>query len=178
MGKKFNDFVSSMNGEAQKKEGFNATERIETYKKVTAELYHQVDEWLREGIKAGNIKTGTAPITITEEKLGSYVIDSKWIEIGPARLELRPIGTMMIGTNARIDLIYHSSDVMIVRVGEHIEGAFDQISVRVVGDAVPKKKPAGKPVWKYVSRHNRVSYTALNEDSFQGLIMTLINENR
>ena len=179
MGKKFTDFVNSMNEQAkEKKKEFNPQERIDFFKNLVKSLYDEIDEWLDEGLKQETIKTGLEPIQINEELLGPYTIDSKWILIGNAKLMLLPVGTVMIGTNARIDLIYKSQSVMIVRTKESVEGPGNLISIHIEGEPVRRQAPTGKTVWKYVRDRKRLSYVTLNKDSFEDLIMDLVNETR
>lgn len=177
MGKKFNDFVNKMNERAkEKKTEFDPAARIKSFKDLVSSLYADIDNWLEEGLQAETIKTGIDPITITEELLGAYQTFEKWIQIGNARITFHPVGTIMIGTDARIDMKYRSREVMIVRTGENIEGPGNLISVQIVGEPARRQTPAGKPVWKYVKDRQRLSYVTLNKDSFENLLMDLVNE--
>lgn len=177
MGKKFTDFVNSMNEQAkEEKKEFNPQERIDSFVTLVNSLYSNIDEWLNEGLQNGSITTGVAPITVREELLGSYVVDTKWIQIGKARILLEPIGTVMIGTNARIDMRYKSQSVMIVRTGENVEGPGNLISIRIAGEPERRQASAGRAVWKYVRDKRRLSYVTLTKDSFEDLIMDMVNE--
>lgn len=176
MGKKFDDFVNKMDESAKKsKNGFDPMARIERFQKLVKALYDEIDGWIRESLDAGKIQTGDVPVSITEELLGSYSIQEKWIQIGNAKIIFRPIGTILIGTDARIDMIYRSKTVMIVRTGENVDGPGNLISIRVNGEPVKKNKPVGKSVWKYVSANYRLSYVTLNKENFENLIMDVIN---
>ena len=179
MGKKFTDFVNNMNEQAkEKKSEFDPQKRIDTFVNLVNSLYSSIDEWLSEGIGNGSITTDVETVTITEERLGSYRVAMKWFQIGKARFILEPIGTIMIGTNARIDMRYKSQSVMIVRTGENVEGPGNLISIHVQGEPVRRPAPAGKAVWKYVKDRHRLSYVTLNKESFENLIMDLVNEAR
>ena len=179
MGKKFTDFINKMDEEAKKdKNGFNPAERIDSYRNIVNSLYADIDAWLREGIEAGKIQTGTVPITITEELLGPYAIDEKWIQIGNARILFHPVGTILVGTNARVDMTYGTKDVMIVRTGENVVGPGDLIEIQVNGEAPKKRKTPGKSVWKYVRDENRRSYVTLDKKHLEDLIIEVVNGNR
>ena len=178
MGKKFTDFINKMEEEAKKdKNGFNPAERIESYRKLVNSLYNDIDGGLREEIESGKIQTGTVPITITEEQLGPYAIDEKWIQIGNARIQFHPVGTILVGTNARVDMTYGTKDVMIVRTGENVVGPGDLIDIEVKGDAPKRRRATGKSVWKYVKDENRRSYVKLDKEHFQDLIIEVVNGN-
>lgn len=178
MGKKFTDFVNKMDEEAKKdKNGFNPAERIESYRSLVNSLYTKIDSWLNEGLEAGKIQTGVVPITITEERLGPYSIDEKWIQIGNARIQFHPVGTILIGTNARVDMTYGTKDVMIVRTGENVVGPGDLIEIKENGESPKKKRSPGKSVWKYVKEGHRLSYVTLDKDRFEDLIIEVVDGN-
>lgn len=176
MGKKFTDFINKMDEEAKKnKAGFNPSERIKAYQDLVNSLYADIDSWLREEMESGKILTGVVPITITEERLGTYAVDEKWIQIGNARIQLQPVGTLLVGTNARVDMTYDSKDVMIIRTGENVESPYDLISVEINGEPSKKRKQGGKSVWKYVKANQRLSYVTLDKERFEDLIMDIVD---
>ena len=178
MGKKFTDFINKMEEEAKKdKNGFNPTERIESYRNLVNSLYADIDAWLREELESGKIMTGIVPITITEEQLGSYAVDEKWIQIGNARIQFHPIGTILIGTDARVDMVYRSKDVMIIRTGENVESPYGDYNSVENDKATKKRRFAGQSVWKYVKGGHRLSYVTLDKDRFEDLIIDVIDGN-
>jgi hypothetical protein len=155
----FENFVISMNEKAKEsnESGFNVPERIELFNKNIQSLYNTIDnDWLKKDLDGGFIKTGLEKISIKEQPLGIYNVNSKWIQIGSKRLTLEPIGTVLIGTDARIDLIYKYKEVMLVLLGGEI-----------------KKK---KPEWKYIIESGKIKYEPLTKSSFQKLIMDLVYE--
>lgn len=174
----FQKFIKEQNERSNaKKNEFDPQKRIEQFHGWVADLYHLVDaEWLNEELANGSVTSGTTPITVTEENLGAYQIDAKWIQIGEHRLMMRPVGTIIIGTKARVDLIYKSINRMFVLVGENVEGARDMISVRIEGEPVQKRKEPGKAVWKIVNPKGRYNYLKANKSNFEKVIMEVINE--
>lgn len=179
MGKKFTDFINKMDEEAKNnKKEFNPAKRIESYQKLVNSLYADIDSWLSEGLEAGKIQTGTVPITITEEQLGSYAVNAKWIQIGNARIQFHPVGTILIGTTARVDMIYGDKDVMIVWIGENIDYPGNLIHIEVNGEFSKKRKSPGKSVWKYVKDSPKLSYVKLDKDHFEDLIIDVVDGNR
>lgn len=179
MAKKFTLFVDSLNKQSKGgKQDFNPQDRIARFVALVNSLYSNIDEWLHDYLVDGTITTGIVPTTISEEVLGPYKVDEKWIQIGRARILFEPIGTIMIGTIARIDMVYKAKRVMIVRTGENIVGPGNLISIEIDGEPPRKPIPAGKAVWKYVKDKHRISYVTLNKESFEDLIMDTINEAR
>lgn len=174
---KFEDFLKKENERVKGTGSFNAIERIEKFKSVVNDLYSKIEnEWIKQYIESGAIRISDSNISIHEERLGTYQMISKSIEFGGKRITLRPIGTIMIGTDARVDIVYRAKEVMIVRVGENVEGF--SISITENGKPVGKRLPTSKPVWKYVNKRNRTSYITLNAETFQNLLMALTDETR
>ncbi|MBQ4406625.1 MAG: hypothetical protein II852_06415 [Bacteroidales bacterium] len=155
----FDDFVISMNRTSKNTDadGINVPQRIEMFDRNIRSLYQLIDnDWLKKGLESGFIKTGEERISINERLLGIYDVNAKWIQIGAKRLTLEPIGTVLVGIDARIDLIYKYKEIMLVLLAG--EG---------------KKK---KPEWKYVVANGKVAYEPLTKDSFQKLIMDVVYE--
>lgn len=176
---KFDEFLAEQNRQKQDNGIFDVSKRIDQFQHHVEELYSLIDnEWLQPYIENGQIPTGKVTISITEERLGTYPIEAKWIDLGAKRVSLTPIGTMLIGTNARIDISYQSKEIMIVRVGENIHGASNLISISVNGETQGRIVNPGRVVWKYIHRNGRLSYVTLNTETFRNLLMELTNENR
>lgn len=128
---KFDDFINQEKEAAKDNVGFNAPERIKKFKSLIDELYYIIDhEWLSPYIDNGTITTGLCDKTITEEKLGSYIVKEKYLEIGRKRVMLSPVGTILIGTDARIDIEYQTKSFMIVHIGENVQGFSDMLNLR------------------------------------------------
>lgn len=174
---KFEEFLKKENEQNRLNNKFNPQERIDKFKTLVDGFYSMVkDEWLKPYIESGAITISSSIIPIHEERLGIYNIGTLTICIGNKRVDLRPIGTIMIGTDARIDMIYRAREIMIVRVGENINNF--GISVTINGEPVNKKEDPGKPVWKCVNKRARTSYVTLNAETFQGLLMAITDETR
>lgn len=144
----FSDFLTQQNKKAQEGKAFNAAEQIAKYQGLIKDLYTRIDtEWLGEYVKSGQVKTGECTCSITEERLGTYPVQSKWIEIAGQRISIQPVGTILIGTDARLDIVYRGRERMIVHVGN---------------------------MWKLVDRERCISYKVLNAEVFQNLLMELL----
>lgn len=172
---KFDDFLSKENKAAKVNGCFNAPERIKIFKSLIDELYDKIDhEWLSPYIGDGTIKTGLCDKTITEEKLGSYIVKEKYLEIGRKRLMLSPVGTILIGTDARIDIEYQTRSFMIVHLGENVQGFSDMLEVKVNGKIEKKAVKSGKPTWKLVNEAPRISYKTITSQVFQDMLIDLL----
>ena len=144
----FYDFLNQQNEKVKKEKTFNASECITKYQGLIRDLYNKIDtEWLGEYVNRGLVKTGECPFSVTEEMLGTYQVQSKWIEIAGQRISIEPVGTILIGTDARLDVVYRGKERMIV----HCDN-----------------------LWKLVDLDQRVNYKILSAEVFQGLIMELL----
>ena len=173
----FKDFVDASVGRAnEERPKFNREEVINVYKKRVEDFFSHVEnDWLKEYINNG-VSVSTDTITIFEERLGNYMVESRLITIGCHKIKLTPIGTILIGTPARIDMEYGSLSAMFVMVGENITCAGDQIVISINGERARKRKDPGQLVWKYVKNNRQRNYMTVTADTFQKAIMTLIND--
>lgn len=173
--KKFDDFLNNENKAAKDKNGFDAKARVAKFLSLIDELYDKIDhEWLSPYIDDGTITTGLCDKTITEEKLGSYVVKEKFLEIGGKRVMLSPVGTILIGTDARIDIEYLTKSFMIVHIGENINGFSDMLQVKVNDHIEKKATKPGKPTWKLVNVASRIYYKKITAEVFQNILMDLL----
>ena len=171
---KFKEFVEAEN---KKRGTFDPQERINSYRQRVGEFYQKIDEdWLREFIADRSIETGTEEMNIQEEQLGTYSIPEKWIRIGDHTIYFRPIGTILIGTEARIDLVYRSTRVMFVLVSEKIKNGIELIRCEVANAKKPRTRKTGELVWKCADSRAGLAYHKVNAQFFQTLIMKVIHE--
>ena len=179
----FKNFVEQANKakEESKAKQLNPAERIATFQKRVEEFYAKIDgEWLQPYINDGSIRTEVNEMTITEEALGEYPVLMKKLFIGDIVLKFVPVGTILIATPGRIDLEYKGRTIMFVLVDEAAISASDFIrtEIRINGELVerngPKKKFTGNLVWKFTEKGLRVRYQDINAESFQRLILGLV----
>lgn len=147
----FEDFL--VNKQKEKETGsFDATKTIERYKTLVGRFYQIItDEWINAYIAKGLISYGKEAVSITEELLGTYSVDALWLQFGGERLSITPVGTHMIGTDARFDLIgKEGREVMVVH---------DKTSDN----------------WLWVDYTSKRTKKPLNAKAFQELVMELMN---
>ena len=169
------EFDKFIKEQKDKKTEFNPEKRIEFFKTKVAELYSEVDTWLGKYIENKEIETGYTKIDVTEERLGTYAVEEKWLMIGNERVVLRPVGTIMIGTPARVDIQNGYKSLMIVLIGKNIEHFSQMIRCEEPGETYQKKEVPESLVWKIVNPRERDIYEELNKEVFERIIMELIN---
>lgn len=128
---------------------FDASATIAKFKALIEEFYKKIDaEWLSGYLSNDLVKTGLEPISISEERLGTYQVNSKWIEIAGKRISIMPVGTVLIGTDARFDISYGGNERMVIHNGSE---------------------------WKLFRRDQRVSSKTIDATVFQNLIVELMS---
>lgn len=166
---KLKQIIDASIGQADKKQA-----RINSFIEHVNEFYNKVDcEWL-EGCYNEVFTTNLSSMTITEESLGTYEVNKKDLRIGSYFLEFEPIGTVLVGSDARIDLKYLNESVKFVRVGDNFENIQDFIKIRVNGRVEKEGKVPGEIVWKFVNPQNS-KLIKVTSTSLQNLIADLIN---
>lgn len=172
----FKKFVDASIGENQAQQEKKQA-RIDFYLSELDKLYHLIDEdWIADYIANETIKTEIQPIQITEEELGEYTANKKYIIIGGYRLCLEPVGTYLIGAKGRVDLKYKNNSYKFILIGENINQVSDLIDIRIRGQKVKSKKDPGNLVWKYVNNSNSSVLRGIDKDIFQKLLMAVIDE--
>lgn len=164
--------------EAAEKSKFNPEERIEYFQKLVQGFFETMEkEWFKEAIDEGLMEIEKSEMLITEEALGQYKTEKRRLKFGNEVIDFVPIGTIMLGTDARIDMDYKQNKVMFVHVGENVKSASDLIVIRVNGEIERKPKSAAsvKKVWKLTYANARTIYTEATAQSVQQLIMDLVN---
>jgi len=112
-------------------------------------LYAQIETWLTPEKNEGLITFKTDRSTLREEYLGEYEAPTLSILVGNSTVGLFPRGTLIIGSQGRIDMRGSSNQVMLIR--------------EKAGD------------WKFAYRDgNKVTYEEVNSDSLKNWIQQVL----
>lgn len=171
--KSFTEFVESTTSVSPE---FNPQKEIAEWKQFLGELYGQIESYLKPFIDSGQVKMRLLPRNLTEEDLGSYEVDAALIYIGDKKYILSPVGTMLIGSKGRVDLIGPRGS----RAIGLVKGNGPTVRVVINTDAqaadVYEQKQDDEPwQWKILSRTPPFSFQDLNEDTFLSLMVELGN---
>ena len=177
------DFESFLNKESGKvKKTINWEEKLTRWKSFINSLYLNINEWLKEYVKSGKIEIDTYDIEIYEEAIGKYTVRAMKIKLGDNIVKLIPIGTVLIGTIGRVDVVGESGTQKIILADKNATGPKIETN-----EFVPEKKKqhderiiriSNTPVdwkWKFTSNPPRIKYTELNQESFFECLMNVIN---
>lgn len=143
---------------------------IDLYRSRVEDFYSRINDWLKSLVDSGKLSIILEEISLTEDPLGTYPINKMIISFGKFHIELRPIGTILIGTPGRIDMVYNGKSQKFILILENIHNA-GQITKIIKTDK--SKKP--KFVWKYISDEEQNIYEIVEKHSFETLLVNLIN---
>jgi len=143
-------------------------------------LYGLFEDALKEYVTKGVIVIRYDEIKIIEELIGSYNAKTMLINIAGETIRLKPIGTNLIGSKGRVDMLGNSNSIMIVLVDSRMKGVRDHIKVSIHDDGeVPKEEPQDKtPIqlgWKFVTAPPTRKYQPVNEETIYSVLMELSN---
>ena len=136
-----------------------------------------VGDWLKELMDEGLVQCDPFDIEISEERLGTYSVVGLKTQIGKTEVVFRPVGTEMIGTIGRIDMIVNNrsiQDCMFILAPQKAKSPRIRVITWVEGEEkpkMPKEEDLGPLEWKYVERTDRMQYVSLNKESFQQVIL-------
>ncbi len=108
-----NNKAPKINWEKNKNDWLDSVNRL--YKKIR-------DEWFAELEDEDLLKFSIAPISITEEDLGTYSVNKMEISYATDSIVLEPVGSNIIGCEGRIDLYLkgeYSNGLMLILFPEN-----------------------------------------------------------
>ena len=175
----FDEFVKNQQTNAHSEVNWNAI-RDEWLSRLD-DLYIQVRHFLKEYIDAGDIEFETSPISLLEEDLGSYTAQQLKLKIGRKHVIFRPIGTLLIGSRGRVDVIGAGiTEARLVLINKKFTRASDMIRISINLDGKlpdpPKEEPDDIEVaWKIVTRGPERQFTELTQETLFKMIMEVAN---
>lgn len=140
-------------------------------------LYHFVEQALQKF--NDQVRLTREEIELTEDHLGTYRAPMLKLQIGEQLISLIPVGTLLVATKGRVDVVGPRNTVRLVLVNEHAVSPGFGLSIRV-GDQVfeekgPKGEPEGKWVWKLSTPPPKIRFTELTPDTFFDALLSVIN---
>ncbi len=92
--------------------------RIARWQQAVSNLWFRITAWLPVSDKSGKPLYTISEITRSEERSGSYPVESLEIRIGRSTVELVPVGTWIIGAQGRVDMRGPKATVRLIWVNE------------------------------------------------------------
>lgn len=171
----FEKFLSEQKKKLQ--ESGNIHARKDAWIEQIDVLYRKVVDLLSPHIRSGAITTSRETISIYEELLGRYDVPSLVIDFGPSRVHLNPIGTYLIGSPGRVDMVGLRSSVRIVLTPKE---AVEPI-IRITRGESEHFKPKSTEikikdfVWKISTNPPRIKYSEITESTLQRALIEATN---
>ena len=148
------------------------------------ELYSQIEVWLSDWTRDKKITISTnETISIVEEYIGQYQTPVMKISIGDEKIELIPIGTLIIGSRGRIDVKGKAGSIMLILIKK---GTYPDVNIKVFNsereareDKEKKPSSISEPnsnqlIWKYAKRYPQTEeYFELNKALFEEILMAV-----
>jgi len=152
----------------------NLSERRRQWLKKIELLYATVQELLAGYIETGAVQTSTSRVELREDVLGSYTAPSLNIDLGNSSVRFVPVGTILLGSPGRVDLMGLHGAVRFVLASPDADRPMLVGSTASEGarpDREAKPIDLAAYVWKVSTSPPRIRYTALDAESLQSAIM-------
>jgi hypothetical protein len=89
-------------------------ERKEWWKGRVSLLFDEILNWLKNLVESGTIEFTRGNVSLTEEALGPYEVESCTIILQQEKLTFKPVGSVIIGGFGRIDVDGPNGHVMLI----------------------------------------------------------------
>jgi len=143
-------------------------------------LYKKIESLLHKYVSSGQIQLGFRPVELNEENIGSYAAKQMILKIGPKSVVLEPIGTLLIGSKGRVDIIGPAGKAQFLLVDSKASGPASLIHVTVGREGslppVPtKSRREIKWEWRIVTRPPERRFIEITQQTLFQLIMEVAN---
>lgn len=133
------NIIQSKKEHADSEDVFDPKEQITDYITLTNDLYEMVKNSIKELIDEGLVSLKREAIQVNEESLGEYKIDSLSILFSNEKVVFKPVGTMLIGSKGRVDMVGPKGVERFTLIRKGITSPSQLIKVNVVVVGKEKK---------------------------------------
>lgn len=157
-----------------------AAERDEWLKYLNA-LYAQVEEFLKEYVQADQVSIRYDNVQLNEDYIGRYTARQMTLTIGRKTIWLEPVGTLLIGTKGRVDLVGPFGRVPLMLLSKQLKNLGEMFKVSVSVGSKQLSPPIAQLqekitwIWRIVSKVPQGEIIELNRDSFLNLLTEIAN---
>jgi len=177
----FDDFVRREQASAKRSEEVAVDWEAEKrdWLRRLEELFAQVSEYLREYVDAGQITVSYRNIELNEEYVGPYTARAMAIAIGSKTIVLEPIGTFLVGSKGRVDVVGPVARGRLMLLDSEMKSLSQLVHVSVgVNGEMPVPRPAKANiqwVWRIVPRPPSREVVEINKETFLSLLLEIAN---
>jgi len=175
--KAFDKFVRSQQDTSPESAHIDWDQQRSEWLTYLDQLYAKVESFLDKYTSSGQIKVEYQTIELDEDHLGTYPAKQMALKIGRQIVKLVPVGTLLVGSKGRVDIIGPAGRAQLVLVDSKAAGPADlfHVTVNIVGrrpHAGPRKPPKDiEWEWRIGPRPPERSFQAFSHDAFLDLIV-------
>lgn len=89
-------------------------ERKTWWQQQVSQLFDEIHDWLKQLIKSETVGFSKENVSLTEETLGRYEIESCVISLQQQKLTFKPVGSVIVGGFGRVDVDGPNGSVMLI----------------------------------------------------------------
>jgi hypothetical protein len=135
-------------------------------------LYSKIEKFLDKYIKAGDVTIQYREHFLNEENIGTYIARIMILRIGNQEITLTPVGTLLIGSKGRVDVVGPAGSTRFMLLNRDATGM--GVKINIIAPGSPKKDEPPKEIhweWKIVTNPPAMRFIDLTQDSlFQALL--------
>ncbi len=175
----FDEFVKSQQGPAYPEIVWDKRKR--EWLTHLDELYDRIQGFLKDYIDSDQIEFEPGEVELNEENIGPYIARRITLKIGRKEVNLIPVGTLLIGSKGRVDVVGPSgAGVPLLLVDSKAVRASDMIRVHIgLGDKQPvapkKESDEIKWEWRMITRPPERRFIEITQETFFQMIMEVAN---
>jgi hypothetical protein len=143
-------------------------------------LYAMVGAYLGSYLDAGQIKIDYRSISLNEEYIGDYSVREMLITVGTKVIRMEPIGTFLIGSKGRVDVVGPVARARLLLVDSKIRFLAQMVQVSVDMNGGLPQTPVPNPhpiewVWRLVTRPPQSEIVVLTKETFLSMLVEIAN---
>jgi hypothetical protein len=176
MSNNFEEFLSKNQTEIVE-DAIDWSKRLDDWQNHLSKFYDVVDASLKQYIDDKKVLFTVEEKDIEEEYIGPYKVKAARIKIGNSTARLDPIGTLLIGSKGRVDLVGPGGTARFVLVDA--ASGVPKMTVTIVSANQPPLGTTPKPpidwVWRRATPPPNVTYLPFHEESFKDALIEVLN---
>ena len=143
------------------------------------QLYDRIEKLLQDYLDSGALAVSYREVPMNEENLGSYAARQMTLKIGPQEISLKPIGTLLIGTRGRIDVVGPSGRARFLLIDKDASRPIIRMATAARNQqTAPRPEEPPRAItwtWKIATSPPGIEYMELTQESLFRALMEVAN---